>query len=184
MLAAKKFAVFGCGDAKLWPDNFVDAMDEIHTTLCTLGASPVGAWKPPSDQGYLFTKSKSFRPDTGHFVGLAIDNINQRELTAARVRKWCEQLCDEFVIQGVTLSEPCLGDVVAAPAPVDELPYPYHAKSNWSMSGEEYILFGTRMTSRWYQMGGGSGAAGRWIKFMDSHMLMRAGLRGQPEYQL
>ena len=32
----------------------------------------------------------------GRFCGLALDDDNQAELTASRIRRWCEQLCAEL----------------------------------------------------------------------------------------
>ena len=190
-LKGKKFAVFGCGDATQWPDNFVDAMDELYTTLVSAGATPVGHWKPKAGEEYLpINHSKAFREDGGHFVGLPIDNISQKHLTIPRVSRWCEQLEHEFGLSGA----PCgptssvagfdVHDAEPYQALQDMDSYPCHWKPTWIHTSNGYTLFGSRLMGSWYQFSGDSGAAGRWLKFTDEHILMRAGLRGQPEYQI
>jgi flavodoxin I len=51
----------------------------------------VGAW---STEGYNFTGSKGMV--NGMFLGLGIDEENQKDLTANRVEKWVAQLKSEF----------------------------------------------------------------------------------------
>jgi flavodoxin I len=61
--------------------------------LETCGARIVGAWPTV---GYTFTNSWAVR--NGHFIGLMVDEDNQRELTEARVRAWVGQLVRDFDI--------------------------------------------------------------------------------------
>ena len=88
----KKVTYLGLGDADGYPDTFLDALGIIHDRIKDKGASFVGAW--PTD-GYNFNASKGVID--GKFLGLAIDEDNQKDLTKSRVEKWVSQLKNEFV---------------------------------------------------------------------------------------
>ncbi len=90
--AGKKVTYLGLGDADGYPDTFLDALGIIHDRIKDKGADFVGAW--PTD-GYNFSASKGVV--NGKFLGLAIDEDNQGNLTAARVEKWVAELKNEFV---------------------------------------------------------------------------------------
>jgi len=87
----KKVTYLGLGDADGYPDTFLDAMGIIHDRIKEKGATFVGAWPT---EGYNFTESKGVV--NGKFLGLAIDEDNQKDQTAARVQKWAAQLKTEF----------------------------------------------------------------------------------------
>jgi flavodoxin I len=87
----KKITYLGLGDADGYPDTFLDAMGIIHDRIKDKGATFVGAW--PTD-GYNFEASKGVV--NGKFLGLGIDEDNQKDLTAGRVEKWVAQLKNEF----------------------------------------------------------------------------------------
>lgn len=87
----KKVAYFGAGDQVGYADNFQDAMGILEEKITSLGGKTVGYW--PTD-GYDFSESKAVREDK--FVGLAIDEDNQSELTDSRVKYWVAQLKQEF----------------------------------------------------------------------------------------
>jgi len=89
--AGKKVTYVGVGDADGYPDTFLDAIGIIHDRIKDKGATFVGAW--PTD-GYNFTASKGVID--GKFIGLGIDEENQKNLTADRVAKWVAQLKNEF----------------------------------------------------------------------------------------
>jgi len=89
----KKVAYFGTGDQIGYADNFQDAMGILETKISTLGGTTVGYW---STDGYDFSESKAVR--NGKFVGLAIDEDNQSELTDSRIKSWIAQLKQEFGI--------------------------------------------------------------------------------------
>jgi flavodoxin I len=89
--SGKKVAYLGLGDADGYPDTFQDAMGIIHDRIKDKGATFVGAW--PID-GYNFNLSKGVVD--GHFLGLAIDEDNQKDLTSARIEKWVDSLKVEF----------------------------------------------------------------------------------------
>jgi flavodoxin I len=48
-----------------------------------------------SIEGYEFTESKAFRD--GKFVGLALDEDNQSDLTEERIKKWVSTLKTEML---------------------------------------------------------------------------------------
>lgn len=87
----KKVTYLGLGDADGYPDTYLDALGIIHDRIKDKGATFVGAW--PTD-GYNFSASKGVV--NGKFLGLAIDEDNQKDLTANRVEKWVAELKAEF----------------------------------------------------------------------------------------
>lgn len=88
----KKVTYLGLGDADGYPDTFQDALGIIHDKIKEKGASFVGAWPT---EGYNFNASKGVID--GKFLGLAIDEDNQKDLTRGRVEKWVQELKNEFV---------------------------------------------------------------------------------------
>ncbi len=89
----KTVAFFGLGDQFGYGDFFLDAMGMLHDVVEQAGAKIVGHW--PTD-GYEFDASKAQIPDTELFVGLALDEDQQPELTDERLDRWCEQIRGEF----------------------------------------------------------------------------------------
>jgi flavodoxin I len=89
--SGKKVAYFGPGDQVGYADNFQDAMGILEEKISELGGKTVGYW--PVD-GYDFSESKAVR--NGKFVGLALDDDNQSELTESRIKQWVAQLKQEF----------------------------------------------------------------------------------------
>lgn len=90
--AGKKVAYLGLGDADGYPDTYQDALGIIHNRIKEKGATFVGAW--PTD-GYNFNASKGVV--NGYFLGLAIDEDNQKDLTTGRIEKWVTELKNEFI---------------------------------------------------------------------------------------
>ncbi len=89
--AGKKVTYLGLGDSDGYPDTFLDAMGIIHDRIKDKGATFVGTWPT---EGYNFEASKGVVD--GKFLGLGIDEDNQKDLTAARVEKWVAELKKEF----------------------------------------------------------------------------------------
>jgi flavodoxin I len=89
--AGKKVAYFGSGDQVGYADNFQDAMGILAEKITSLGGTTVGQW---STDGYDFNESKAVQ--NGKFVGLALDEDNQPELTAERIKAWVAQLKPAF----------------------------------------------------------------------------------------
>lgn len=95
-LHGKRVALFGLGDQLGYPEWFLDAMGYLHHKLLGLGAEAVGYWP---NQGYEFEHSKALTDDGKRFVGLALDDENQFDLSETRIRNWCQQILREFGLQ-------------------------------------------------------------------------------------
>lgn len=89
----KHVALFGQGDQVGYAEWFQDALGYLHDYLVGAGALPAGYWP---NAGYEFTASKALTADDGLFVGLALDDENQFELSEARIGQWCEGLRAEW----------------------------------------------------------------------------------------
>jgi flavodoxin I len=87
----KVVAYFGTGDQMGYADNFQDAIGILEEKISEQGGKTVGYW--PTD-GYDFNESKALK--NGKFVGLAIDEDNQSDLTDDRIKAWVGQLKTEF----------------------------------------------------------------------------------------
>jgi len=90
-LKGKKIALFGLGDQKGYPENFLDGVGIMAGILEDRGASLVGF---TSVEGYEFESSKAKRNE--QFSGLAIDYENQGSMNKRRIAAWIEQLKKEF----------------------------------------------------------------------------------------
>ena len=89
--SGKKVAYFGPGDQVGYSENFQDAMGLLEDKISKLGGETVGHW--PTD-GYDHEASKAVKE--GRFVGLALDEDNQPELTEERIQTWTTQLKNAF----------------------------------------------------------------------------------------
>ncbi len=90
-LSGKKIALYGLGDQKGYPENFLDGMGVMAEILEEQGATLVGF---TSVEGYEFESSRALRGE--QFAGLAIDYENQGSLNKERVAAWVDQLRKEF----------------------------------------------------------------------------------------
>ncbi|MFB6434763.1 MAG: flavodoxin FldA [Candidatus Malihini olakiniferum] len=88
----KSVALFGCGDQEDYAEYFCDAIGMLHDIIEPRGAIIIGNW---STKGYSFEASKGLA-DNKHFIGLAIDEDRQPELTSERVRTWVKQISEEL----------------------------------------------------------------------------------------
>ena len=91
----KTVALFGLGDQVGYPDWFLDAMGYLHNKVLLNGARLVGYWP---NEGYTYHQSQALTADQSQFVGLALDEENQFELTDERIARWCEQLKEAFIL--------------------------------------------------------------------------------------
>ena len=89
-LKDKPVAIFGLGDQILYPDHFVDGMIIIKKEFEIAGAKLIGRWPT---EGYDFTGSDSVEGD--EFLGLAIDEDQQDEMTDERIDTWIKQISKE-----------------------------------------------------------------------------------------
>lgn len=87
--SGKTVALFGLGDQFGYSDYFLDAMGMLHDVIVASGANIIGHW--PTD-GYEFDESKAEIKGKNLFVGLAIDEDQQEELTDERINRWCAQI--------------------------------------------------------------------------------------------
>jgi flavodoxin I len=89
----KTVALFGLGDQFGYGDYFLDAMGMLHDVIVANGAKVIGYWPTT---GYEFDASKAWIESENLFMGLAIDEDQQEELTDERIANWCEQIQKEF----------------------------------------------------------------------------------------
>lgn len=91
--SSKVVALYGLGDQDGYPEWFQDALGYLWTRITQLGATTVGLWPAT---GYRFTRSVGRTPDGQHFLGLALDEASEFELSPARIQAWCRQIALEF----------------------------------------------------------------------------------------
>ena len=89
----KTVALFGLGDQIGYPEWFLDALGYLHNKVLLQGAKIIGHWP---NEGYHFTESQALTADKTRFVGLALDDENEFELTDKRLAHWCGQLRQQF----------------------------------------------------------------------------------------
>lgn len=89
--SGKTVALFGLGDQDGYSYNFVDAMGLIYNQVVQNGGTVVGAYH---DDEYEFEESVAFKE--GVFVGLALDEDNQSDLTDSRIKAWCGEIKESF----------------------------------------------------------------------------------------
>jgi len=89
--SGKKVAIYGLGNQKSYPDEFIDAVFYLYEQFKDCGATMIGAW---DTEGYHFKASKAVVD--GRFVGLALDQENQKDLTPERLNTWLEMLAKSW----------------------------------------------------------------------------------------
>lgn len=94
-MSSKTVALFGLGDQREYPDTFIDAMGELWETFEAKGAKLVGHWPI---EGYDFTESKALASET-HFLGLALDEDQEADLSEDRIKEWVAQIKSELAIE-------------------------------------------------------------------------------------
>jgi flavodoxin I len=90
-LNGKTVALFGCGDSQSYSDTFCDGMGEIYRELQSSGCNIIGS--TPTD-GYTYDNSTAVA--SGRFVGLAIDDVNESDLTENRIDAWIAGIKDQL----------------------------------------------------------------------------------------
>lgn len=86
-LSGKTFALFGLGDQHTYPDTFCNGMGKLYHLLAEKGCKVIGE---TSVEGYDFSDSEAQIGD--YFVGLALDEDNEPDLTDVRIHNWLQQL--------------------------------------------------------------------------------------------
>lgn len=92
-LEGKIVALYGMGDQIGYTDWFQDALGLLHDQVIAQGAYVIGLWP---NTGYEFNASKALTKDEAQFVGLALDEDNQYNLSDERIEQWCQQITTEL----------------------------------------------------------------------------------------
>lgn len=90
-LEGKTVALFGLGDSGSYPDTFSNGMGHIYEAIKDKGCKLVGQ---TSTESYTFDASISVVD--GQFVGLAIDEDNESDLTDDRISAFVEKISAHF----------------------------------------------------------------------------------------
>ena len=91
-LQGKTVALFGCGDSESYGDTFCDALGALYEGLKDSGCTFAGGGV--SVDGYTF---ESFTAVVvGCSVCLAIDDVNESDLTDGRIGAWAEAVKAEI----------------------------------------------------------------------------------------
>jgi flavodoxin I len=91
-LSGKTMAIFGNGNQKGYPENFVDGIGIMANLMESCGARIVGF---TSAEGYAFEHSQALRDKS--FVGLALDYENQSAQINKKIKDWTKQIKKEFL---------------------------------------------------------------------------------------
>lgn len=92
-LDGKIVALFGLGDQDGYGEWFLDAMGLLHDKVAAHAVQFIGYWP---NQGYEFEASKALSTDGTQFVGLALDDETQYDLSDNRIETWTNQLLEEL----------------------------------------------------------------------------------------
>lgn len=100
-LSGKTIALFGMGDQNGYAEWFQDALGMLHDALAEANRDSsgnttikrIGYWP---NQGYDFIASKALSKDETSFVGLALDEDCQYELSDQRIAEWSTQVLTEI----------------------------------------------------------------------------------------
>lgn len=88
-LSSKTIALVGLGDQDVYDDTFVNSLFKMYEKLKS--AKIIGQ---TSTDGYTYSNSEAVID--GKFIGLAIDQVNQDDLTAKRIQDWIQQIKTQF----------------------------------------------------------------------------------------
>jgi flavodoxin I len=90
-LTGKTLAFFGLGDSSSYSDTFTDGMGLLYEAVAEKGFKLTGE---VSVDGYAFDSSKSVK--NGKFIGLALDEDNESNLTEQRINAWIESIIPDL----------------------------------------------------------------------------------------
>jgi len=93
-LTGKIVALYGMGDQYGYPDSFVDAIEILAMKALDCGAEVAGM--SLVDDSYEFEYSRAVID--GVFMGLALDDGNQGDMTQERSEAWIAGVLEEFGI--------------------------------------------------------------------------------------
>lgn len=83
-LSGKKVVLFGLGDQVSYANCFVDGLGLLYDSITACGAEVLVPW--PTD-GYDFKQSAALLDDD-NFVGLVLDQDNQKDQSDSRLATW------------------------------------------------------------------------------------------------
>ncbi|MEZ5083217.1 MAG: flavodoxin [Bacteroidales bacterium] len=89
-LTNQKIALYGLGDQVEYPGSFVDGLGTLYCRMPN--KENIVGFVATKGYKYYFSSAEK----DGKFIGLAIDEDKQPELTEGRVKKWVAQLKKEF----------------------------------------------------------------------------------------
>ncbi|RJG39532.1 flavodoxin FldB [Motilimonas pumila] len=92
-VTGKFVALYGMGDQEGYGQWFQDALGMLHDELSPQQPIFLGY---TSTQGYEFEASKALTPKGDQFVGLALDEDNQYDLSDQRINDWALQVLTEL----------------------------------------------------------------------------------------
>jgi len=92
-LQGKIVAMYGMGDQIGYSEWFLDGLGMLYDELQPTGARFIGFWPL---EGYEFTSPRPLSADGSQFVGLALDEVNQYDLSVERMQQWCAQILTEI----------------------------------------------------------------------------------------
>lgn len=91
-LRGRRVAVFGCGDARGYPETFGDALGILRERMRAAGAEPFGE-VPMRDLGLdPDAFAATLARDGDHVVGLLLDDDEDDDRRAAATDAWCDRL--------------------------------------------------------------------------------------------
>ena len=99
-LSGKAVALFGCGDSDSYPDSFCEALAKIKEGLAGTGCKFVGAYAPEE-----YTYDATASEEDGKLIGLCVDDVNQSDLTDARLATWLEAFAGERQLYSRTVNK-------------------------------------------------------------------------------
>ncbi len=92
-LSGKTVALFGLGDQESYSDTYLDAMGIMYEKVLKMGAQIIGSLDIDGD--FEFDSSRAVVNDK--FVGLALDEDNQEELSDKRIKIWINQIKSQIL---------------------------------------------------------------------------------------
>jgi flavodoxin I len=91
----KTVALFGLGDQIGYAHNFTDGVGIIGKEVINNGGTVIGNW-PTEGFEHETSINEEACDKEGYFLGLALDEDNQPDLTEERVEAWVNQIKGEF----------------------------------------------------------------------------------------
>lgn len=91
--SGKTVALFGLGDQYGYSEYFIDGVGILAEVILKNGGKIIGKW---STEEYDFDASKAKIENEDFFYGLALDEDNEPDKTPERLKKWLQQIQEEF----------------------------------------------------------------------------------------